>query len=81
MTLTWRHDAHGWVATCGSDGQGIVRVVKHAGGWAWLVDMLPDDQEPTIRSGKVCADAAGAKREAERQVDEWPSLLPGAIRV
>ncbi|MBW6400005.1 hypothetical protein KPL78_19245 [Roseomonas sp. HJA6] len=81
MTLTWRHDAHGWIARCGEELQGEARVVSFRGGWAWIVDMLPCSAEPAIVSNDVYVHLPDAQADAERQVQEWPTPIDGARRV
>lgn len=81
MMLAWTRDAHGWIARCGSERQGVVRVAPYLAGWAWIVDMLPGTDEPQMRSGGVHARMDDAQREAEAQVDAWPTPIAGAFRV
>lgn len=81
MTLTWRHDAHGWVAACGSEQQGRVRVIPFRGGWVWVLDMLPGTDEPMLRCGDTYVQLDDAKADAEKQVQEWPTPIDGAVRV
>ena len=81
MTLAWRHDAHSWVASCGEEGQGVVRVVEYRDGWAWTLDMLPGTDEPTIRAVRPLPTQVEAKAEAERQVREWPAPIEGARQI
>lgn len=80
MMLAWRHDAHGWIARCGEDGQGEVRVLPFRGGWIWFVDMLPGTDEDLIIAQDVCAGLEDARIEAERQVQAWPEPIEGARR-
>lgn len=77
MTLEWRRDRRGWLASCGEESQGVA---PFRDGWAWAVDMLPGDIEPQIVGQSTFASLDDAKAEAQRQVDKWPALIEGARR-
>lgn len=79
--LSWTRDAHGWIAPCGSEGQGEARCLPFRNGWAWMLDMLPGTDEPTLVAQDVFARLDDAKAEAERQVEAWPIPIAGAKRV
>lgn len=81
MTLSWTRDAHGWIAPCGSEGQGDIRVMPYSNGWAWIVDMLPGTDEDLIRAGHASPTLEEAKRLAEEQVAAWPTPIAGALRL
>lgn len=78
--LEWLPCIGGFDAMCGEERQGITRVGLFDDGWRWWVDMLPYDAEPVIFGGSALANHEAAQREAERQVAEWPALVPGAVR-
>jgi hypothetical protein len=79
--LRWSPDRHGWIAPCGSEGQGECRVLRVRTGFRWVLDMLPGDSEPTVTSPTIFADLEAAKAAAEAQADAWPSLVGDARRV
>jgi hypothetical protein len=79
--LVWQKQPDGsYAAVCGEEGQGRVVVACRNLAWEWSVDMLPDDAEPKIRSGRSCASAFDAMAAAQRQVAAWPVLVDGARR-
>lgn len=83
MALQWRQGStlgH-FVADCGEEGQGIVRVTRYGEDWHWSVDMLPGDSEPIIHGARPFLTAAAAMAQAQEQVTAWPSLIDGAKRI
>lgn len=81
MTRPWSRDAHGWLAPCGSEGQGHARVMPYSNGWSWTVDMLPGTDEALITAGRAFTSLDDAKRQAEQQVAAWPTPIEGARRL
>lgn len=80
-TLQWRSGRHMHVAPCGEHGQGRAVVAPTKAGWVWLVDMLPGDLEPVIRSRQPTLQLDLALRAAEVQAHRWPEVLTEAERV
>ncbi|MBR0677235.1 hypothetical protein GXW77_13720 [Roseomonas alkaliterrae] len=82
MSLRWSHDPRRdlYTARCGSQLQGMARVWLHADGWRWALDMLPEDQEPVIRSTVGYATAEEAIGMVEAQAVIWPVLVREAVR-
>jgi hypothetical protein len=80
--LAWKHFPARdlYVAACGSQLQGRVLVWLEADGWRWTLDMLPDDQEPPIRSTRGYARAQEAIAMVEAQDVVWPTLVRDAER-
>lgn len=79
--LRWEQQMDGsYAAVCGEEGQGRCAVFYRNLAWEWSVDMLPDDAEPKIRSAVSCRSRVDAMMQAQKQVDAWPSLIPGARR-
>lgn len=75
----WTEAGAGYIASCGELGQGVMIVAgAGGGGFAWVVDMLPDDIEPAIIG--TAETLAAAQAAAERQAACWPGLIEGAKR-
>lgn len=79
--IQWRDREGGYCsASVGEHQQGIASAGPlAAGGYRWLVDMLPGDAERVVTGIAGCATTA--KAAAERQVAAWPVVIEGARRV
>lgn len=78
--LQWTQRGDHWRARCGSHEIGIVLVRRHREGWTFVLDMLPGDSEPVVR-GDAYLTPDRAMAQAELQVQQWPRLIEGAVRL